>query len=340
MANRKVNLKDIAEATGVSMMTVSRALRGKAGVGRELRERIAAVADEAGYVPNRAAYQLGQQTGTMTVGVVVPHIANTIFPAVLQTIEGVLAANGYRILLCCTYDNPLKEFNDISALLERQADGLIWAPVLMEESLRAAELIHKQKCPLVFLDRKFPGRPADAVLVDDREGARVLGRHLLERGFRDIAYLGPRMESYTARERREGFFEALAEAGVTPRPEWILAIGSDVDAGRNGAQWLLDRPARPRAVCCFNDPLAVGAEIELLARGWAIPGDMAVAGFSGSMESEISRVPITTIHQDAAGLGRVAAELLLSRLINSAVRPAPIERVLKTHLVARASTLG
>ncbi len=318
-------------------MTVSRALHGKPGVGAALQKRIAQLAEEMGYIPNRAAYQLGQGKSSQTVGIVIPHIANTIFPDILQVIEATLSANGYRILLCCTYNNPIKEFHEISALLERQVDGIIWAPVLMNESLRAAELIRKQKCPLVFLDRKIPGFSADAVLVDDYAGAHALAEHFVRKGFTQIAYMGPRLESYVASERRRGFTDALKKHGVIPRDEWLLSIGSDIDSGRNGIRLLLDLPKRPDAVFCFNDPLAVGAELELLARGIAIPHEMALCGFSNSIESEIARVPITSVHQDAAGLGRAAAELLLSRLINPDIRPAPIERIIRTHLVVRES---
>lgn len=338
MSERRTTLRDVAAAAGVSAMTVSRVLHGKPGVGPALHARIAALAERMGYVPHRTAYPLGRPGGTMTVGVVIPQLANTIFPDMLQAVEAVLSASGYRILLCCTYDNPIKEFHDIAALLERQVDGLVWAPVLMTESLRAAERVRGQGCPLVFLDRIIPGFPTDAVRVDDGEGASTLTRHLLQRRYRKIAYLGPRLESHVARERREGVRRALEDAGVPPRPEWTVAIGADIDAGRAGIERLLSLPTPPEAVVCFNDPLAVGAQMAMLARGLDIPGDMALTGFSDAVEASIARVPITSMRQDGPALGRAAAELLLSRLVNPSIRPVPVERVLPTHLVVRAST--
>ena len=338
MRKRKVTIRDVAAAAGVSLMTVSRAIHGRPGVGEALQRKIATLAAEMGYVPNRIAAQLGQQSSPMTVGVVIPHLANTIFPDILQSIETVLSANGYRILLCCSYNNPIKEFQDISALLERQSDGIIWCPVLLEESQRAAELIRKQHCPLVFLDRKLPDFPADAALVDDFDGMLSAARHLTRQGITRIAWLGPRLESYVARERRNGFLAALTEAGIPVREEWMLRIGSDIASGRSGVARLLDAPELPEAICCFNDPLAIGAEQELLARGVAIPRAIALTGFSGTVESEIARIPITSVFQDAPGLGTAAAELLLNRMINPDVKLTPVERIQKTHLIVRASS--
>ena len=340
MKKRKVTIRDVAAAAGVSLMTVSRAIHGRPGVGEELQRKIATLAAEMGYVPNRIAGQLGQQKSPMTVGVVIPHLANTIFPDILQSIETVLSANGYRILLCCSYNNPIKEFQDVSALLERQSDGIIWCPVLLDESRRAAELIRSQHCPLVFLDRRLPEFPADAALVDDFNGMLSAVRHLTGQGISRIAYLGPRLESYVARERRSGFLAALAEAGVPAREEWMLRIGSDIASGRSGAARLLEAGEVPEAVCCFNDPLAIGVEQELLERGVPVPEQVALTGFSGTVESEIAQVPVTSVFQDAPGLGTAAAELLLNRMINPEVKLTPVERVLKTHLIVRASSLA
>ncbi len=334
---RKVTLKDIAEACGVSLMTVSRSLQGKPGVGLDKKREIEKVADVMGYIPHRTAYPLGRKGSSMTVGVVIPQLADTIFPTILQNIEDVLSSSGYRILLCCTYDNPIKEFHEISALLERQVDGIIWSPVLVEDSAKAAKLIQEQKRPLVFLDRMIPSIKADAALVDDFSGAYEAVRHLLDQGMRRIYHLAPRSASYVAVERCRGYTQALNDGGVNPRDEWIMRTGSGLSHGREGMELLLNSEAPPEAVFCFNDPLAIGTCMVLEEQGIAVPEQIAVVGFSNTIESEISRIPLTTVFQDAEGLGRTAGELLLSRMINPGLKISPRKKILKTSLIVRNS---
>lgn len=339
MKTRKTTIKDIAAACGVSLMTVSRALQGKPGVGVEKKREIERTAEIMGYVPHRMAYALGQKSSSMTVGVVIPQLANSIFPTILQSIETALSPNGYRILLCCTYDNPIKEFHEISALVERQVDGIIWSPVLVEDSEKAARIILEQQCPLVFLDRMIPTVKADAALVDDFDGAYQAARHLLEQGLRRIYHLAPRTESYVARERRRGYLAALTDSGVEYNENWILKIGSELSHGREGIEMLLNSNSLPDALFCFNDPLAIGACMTLEEKRIPVPEQIAVVGFSNTLEAEIARTPLTTVFQDAIGLGQAAGELLLSRMINPGMKIFPRRKILKTRLIVRRSSV-
>ncbi len=337
--NRKITLADIAFAAGVSAMTVSRAINGRPGVSEDERKRIAELVNAMNYVPRRTARELSSGRLSQTVGVVIPHIANTIFPEMLQNIENVLSSNGYRLLLCCSYNNPVKEFHEISALLERRVDGIIWSPIFMEESRNAAELIFREKCPLVFLDRRIPDVEADAVVVDDYEGALAMTGHLIRNGAATVGYLGARTFSYVAMERLRGYRDALKQHGIKENPLWIIDAGSDVAAGRSAAAELWSRKGpRPEALFCFNDPLALGTEQELLNLGVKIPDELLLGGFSNTLESEIARVPISSVFQDAANLGRTAASMLLSRMISVNYRVSPSTRVIKTHLVVRESS--
>jgi len=338
MKKHKTTLRDIANAANVSMMSVSRALRGGAGVSGDLRTRITQLAEELGYVPNRLSYELGQQKNTMTVGVVIPHFGNSFFTSILQQIESTLFTHGYRILLACSFNNPIKEFHDISALLERQVDGIIWAPVVYDEGRRAAELIMKQNCPLVFIDRKIPGINTDSVVVDDRHGALAAMRHLTGMGLRKIAYFGARLDSYVTQERRSGYLAGLREAGIEVRGDWMFRTGNDMIAGQSAVAQLMERKDPVEAIFCFNDMLAVGTELELLNRGIRIPDDIMLVGFGGVFESGIVRVPITSVHQDENALATAAAELLLTRMNNPTMKLPAVERVIPTSLIVREST--
>ncbi len=334
----KITLTHVAEAANVSLMTVSRAIHGKPGVSDELRAELIALAEKMGYVPNRSVRELEMAGSALTVGVVIPHLANTIFPEMIQSIDTYLSANGYRILLCCSYNNTVKEFREISSLLERKIDGIIWSPVLYENTRHIGEMIFKQNCPLVFMDRIVKGIEADSVVVDDFNGMTALVEHLLDQGITKIAYLGARMESYVALERLRGYTETMHKHGIALRDEWIVPVGSDVSAGRSGAAHLLSLPDKPEAICCFNDPLALGVELELLERGIVIPDEMAITGFSGTLETELARIPITSTYQNAVELGNSAARLLFSRMVNPANHFPKVRKVIKTNLLIRESS--
>lgn len=339
MKKNKVTLQDIADAAGISQMTVSRAIRGHPGVREDLQKKIADLALSMGYVPNRSLKELGSQRTSMSVGVVLPYLGNTIFAEILESIESVLSSYGYRILLCCTYNNLIKEFHDISALLERQVDGIIWAPLHLKDSIPAAKIIKRQRCPLVFVDRIIPDWKADGVLTDDFNGALELTRHFISEGYTKIAYVGAAQNSYVESKRRAGYMEGMREKLLPIRDEWILRGKTDFSAGKQAAADLLKCREIPEAALCFCDTLSIGVEMGLLEHGISIPGTMALAGFSGTREMEITKVPITGIFQDAVVLGKTSAEFLLKRMINPKVRLIPEIKVLETKLVTRESSL-
>lgn len=340
MNRDKVTLHDIAKAAGVSQMTVSRAIRGAPGVSKQLQRSITKLALSMGYVPNRSLHELGRHGSSMTVGVILPYLGNTIFAEILENIEAILSSYGYRILLCCTFNNLIKEFHDVSCLLERQVNGIIWAPLHLEDSIPAATIIKKQHCPLVFVDRKIPQWKSDSVLADDFDGSLALTRHLLEMGHTRIAYVGAKQDSYVEWERKRGFLEGMQERNLSVPDEWIIRGDSDIAGGKKAASQLLKCRPKPDAVLCFNDSLSIGVEMGLLEHGINIPQQIALAGFSGTLEMETARVPITGVFQDTVALGKTSAEFLLKRMINTKVKLAHEEKILPTKLVARESTIG
>ncbi len=125
MKKRSITLHDIAQKAGVSIMTVSRVLRGAKGASPEVRTNILTLAQRMGYTPYRSLYEMERCKSSMLVGVVIPHLANTIFPQVIQELEMILSANGFRILLCCNNNDPEVELQNITAILESEPMGII-----------------------------------------------------------------------------------------------------------------------------------------------------------------------------------------------------------------------
>ena len=340
MRRKRITLKDVAEHFGVSLMTVSRAVHGQFGVAPETQRRIVAYAEKRGYIPSRDLYQLRTARPSMTVGFVVPHLDATIFPAMFEAVESFFGERGWRVVMCCSYNSTIKEYRAMSSLLELGADGVLWCPVANGGYTHLRETLTKGKKPIVFVDRLVPGWAADSVTVDDRAAMARLVAHVVARGCRRIAYLGAAgTSSWVARERKAGYRQALRQAGLPYDGDLVLDVGSDVAAGVAGANELLRRTPRPDAICCYNDPLALGAEAALLKKGLKIPGDCALTGFSGTLATSLTAVPITTARQDAAAIGLAAARLLYNRIVSAGAK-VPVRKVIATELLLRRSTTG
>ncbi len=340
MKRKKISLADIADHFGVSLMTVSRALHGKFGVSGDTQRRIVAYAEKLGYIPSRDLYQLRDSKPSMTIGFVIPHLADTIFPQMFEAVESFFSERGWRVMMCCSYNSTIKEYRAMSSLLELGVDGVIWCPVDTDGYTHMREAVKKARKPVVFVDRVVPGFEADSVTVDDRASMKRLVAHLAERGCKRIAYLGAAGgASWVAKERKAGYLAALRAARLNREAELIVDVGSDFSSGVTGARTLFTAAHAPDAICCYNDPLALGAEKALLEMGVRIPEDCALTGFSDTVATSIAAVPVTTARQDAAAIGREAARLLHNRIISSRGKHF-ISKVLPTELVLRASTLG
>lgn len=336
---KKVTITAIAKAAKVSNMSVSRALRGDVGVSVELKQQIEDIAMKLGYIPQRSNYDLSQNKRSLkTVGIVLPHLENTIFLSIIECMDRILSDYGYKLLLCCAHNNPIKEFHEISLLLEREVDGIIWSPVLVDESENAAKLILKQGCPLVFMDRCIPSIPADSVTVDDAHGAYLGVKHLLEQGVKKIAFMGPLLDSYVAIERQKGYIKALKEFNIPIDSKLIMKMETKIESGRLGMEQLLQINPDIDGVFSFNDTLAIGAYLYLESVQVRVPQDIAIVGFSNTLSSQINRVPLTTLNQDVEFLGSTAVTLLLNRMLNKRLKIAPVHKVKATTLLVRESS--
>lgn len=203
-----------------------------------------------------------------------------------------------------------------------------------------------RRVPYVLIDRSFPDWKANFVGMDDVEIGRIATRHLLECGYRRIAHVaGPNRS--TAEGRRKGYLSALAEQGIEA-PDGYIAFGRTGDdagdeSGYAAMRNLLQLDPRPDAVFCFNDPICMGALQAILEAGLEIPRDVALIGCGNVRHTELLRVPLSTVDQDADTLGQRAAELALALIeskANEEPAPEPRRLLVEPRLVARQSTLG
>lgn len=304
---------DIAKALGVSAMTVSRALNGKAEVSAEVKERVLECAKRLGYRPNRWARSLVTQQSHM-IGVVIPEIAHSFFAEVLSGAEDVLDTAGYDILLCHSRLDAARERAEVEALTANRIDGLIVAPVQPEKSPDLFLDLDQRRVPFVLVDRFFPGHDFPSVRLDDAAAGYEATMFLLQLGHRRIAHIaGPPLSPATLRKR--GYLRALRKYPDAIREKQLIMPGRfDLESGREAMNRLLDQKPRPTAVFAANDPQAVGAIWACREAGLNVPDDVSVIG-AGNIEGVYHPNPfVTTIDWPRQDLGRMAARMLLARI--------------------------
>jgi LacI family transcriptional regulator len=327
----KARLADVARAAGVSSATASRALAQPDLVAPPTLARILASAQALGYRPDAAARALASGR-SMTIGAVMPTLHNEIFSRALQAMHGVLAAEGYQLLVASHDYNMAAEAEAVRLLLARGVDGLML--VGAERAPEAEALIRDARVPVVLTWRTTPGQPA--VTVDNERAGWLAAEHLLALGHRRIGMVTGRTQfNDRQRARLEGARACLAQAGVS-LPDWLASQQpTTLAGGRTGCSALLALAEPPTAVIGGIDLIAIGCIIEAQARGLAVPGALSVVGIDDLDMSAHLSPPLTTVHVPTGRIGAEAASMLLAA-IRGATKPPPLD--LPIELVVRRST--
>lgn len=330
-----VRLKDIARDLNVSVMTVSKVVRGCADVGAETRSRVLARVKELNYQPNWVARSLAARR-TFIIGLIVPDLMHSFFAEVAKGVSSALRPLGYDVVICNSEEDPALEASEIERLLGRQVDGLVLASSQSSATAEIFTRIEARGVPLVLIDRRFEGLQAPYVGVDDEAIGRLATEHLIERGCRRIAHVAGQQRP-TGIGRLKGYREALAAAGL-PFDESYVVDAHDDATGYEATRRLLALDARPDAIFGYNDPTAAGAMKAILEAGLRIPQDIKVIGVGNVHYSDLLRVPLSTIDQSSDTIGQQAADILAKAISSKRRRPAKSSIVLTPRLVAREST--
>jgi LacI family transcriptional regulator len=307
-----VTLKDVARRSGVSAMTVSRVINGGERVSPQTRQKVEEAIAELGYVPSRVARGLIRQK-THTLALIVPDVANPFFTLIVRGAEDVARRADYRIILCDTRADLTIEREVIEEMIAHRVEGIAIAPV-SDRSRAHLRRLAKYGVPFVLVDRTVPGVDADVVIGDSAGGARRLLEHLLGLGHRRIGLIVESDEVSTARDRREGYEQALRSAGLPVDPELIVRATVDPDGGFDGMRRLLELQQPPTAVFTVNNLVALGAIEAIRARGLEVPDDIALVCFDDIEYASRLYPFLTVMAQPAETLGALATQLLLDRV--------------------------
>jgi LacI family gluconate utilization system Gnt-I transcriptional repressor len=311
---RRVTLKDVSAASGLSLITVSRALRLPDTVQEETRKKVHKAIEDIGYVPNLAARSLVSNRSNM-IGVVVPILTSSLFADFAQGAETILRKANQQMLLGVSQRSQEQEAEAVRTFIARQADAIIVTGFTHSKACR--DLLRSFDGPVVETWNLRPEALDISVGYNNFEASATMTRYLIEKGYRNIAMVGGAFDNNDqATDRQAGFLHTMQKAGRAVPPENILALPNPTTIESGGALILslLARPNPPDAVFFQAELPAQGAMMACLARGIRVPEDVAIAGFGDLSISRLLSVPMTTIKVRAEEIGRRAAELVLQRL--------------------------
>ena len=335
-----VRLKDIAVRAGVSVMTVSKALRDEPDVSEATKGRIKSMAQQMGYVPDSSAQGLRTRT-TKLLGLLIPSPTDPNIARMMLAIEERAHDLGYDLLLMHTLNTVEREEYCIRRMLARRVDGIFIMPVYrIEPEARIYKELVVQQSRVVLLGPAAPFcNQFPSVQVDDLLASFAVTQHLLKLGHKRIAFLAGPHAAPWAQARFEGYRRALREAGLDVDDSLVFQAGSTTEDGVKVASQMLDESYKATAVQAVNDLVAIGFANTLLDQGVRIPHDLSVVGFGNSITSEYFRVPMTTVRQPKFRLGLAAVEMMsqLLRSQRAETRRLPAELIIRASSAAPAN---
>lgn len=335
---KRVTLKDVAEAVGVHVSTVSRALDPKTRhlITAEVAEQILKVSTELDYRQNAAAYSL-KTNRTRTIGVVVPDITNPVFPPIIRGIEDRLAASGYVAILANTDGNRRREASITQTFRARGVDGLIMASVEREDD--TITRLAGEGLPIVTVNRQVDDPAVSSVANDEDEGLRLILGHVAGLGHRHVATIAGPQSLSTGATRLRAFVHHRDLLGLDDDPRLIaLSNAFNDDEGDRCAEQLLSSGVPFTAVVCSNDRLAIGAIAALRRHGLSCPGDVSVTGYNDMPMVDRLFPALTTIRVQQYDAGHEGADILLDMIETPPDRRRARHVVLPVELVVRQST--
>jgi len=325
-------IKDVARLAGVSVATVSRVINNSPKASETSRQAVLTAMESLNYHPNANARALAQQS-TDTVGLVVGDVSDPFFGAMVKAVEQVAYHTGNFLLIGNGYHNEQKERQAIEQLIRHRCAAL----VVHAKKLSDDELVHlmKQIPGMVIVNRIIPGYEQRCVALDDRYGAWLATRHLIQQGHTRIGYLCSNHAISDAEDRLQGYYDALRENDLTCNDRLVTYAEPDEHGGEQAMTELLGRGRNFTAVACYNDSMAAGAMGVLNDNGIDVPGDISLIGFDDILISRYVRPRLTTVRYPIVTMATQAAELALS--LADKRQPPEITHVFSPTLVRRHS---
>ncbi|MCC7360681.1 MAG: LacI family DNA-binding transcriptional regulator [Anaerolineales bacterium] len=330
-----VSMQEVARVAGVSNATVSRVLNNREHVSQATRERVQAAIEQLNYRPSRVARSL-RVNRSRILGLLVSDIQNPFFTALARAVDDVAFQHQYTVFLCNSDENTGKEALYLDLMVSENVAGIIITP--SRETDSPCQQLISQGLPMVAVDRRLLDVDIDTVVIDNVGGAYQLVTNMIADGHRDIAAIVGSQTITTGRERYEGYLKALADHGLTPRPEMIFKVPPTESSGYQSALRLLQRPDRPTAIFTGNNLLTVGALRAVYELNLRVGEDIALGTFDEMSLMTLLLPDLNVVAQPTYEIGSVATQLLLNRIADPSLPTQQV--VLKPTLLSKDGNLA
>ena len=333
-----VTIHDIAKELNISASTVSRALHNHPRISKATRDAVHEVAEKYSYQPNVMASSL-RQGRSKTVGVVVPRINRNFFANVIGGMEEVLAASGYHLMICQTHEKLEDEKAAIETLVNARVEAILLSVSLETTMGEHLSSLKDKGIRLFFFDRILDSVNVGSVMIDDRLGAYLNVKHLIEQGYRRIVHVAgaEQINIYSARKR--GYLDAMKEAGIAAKSGWIMEKPLVLEGGVEAFRDAMNLKEKPDAFFCAGDFAALGVMQAALKAGLRIPDELGITGFANEPFTAFLKPSLTTVDQRGSEMGKIVAEMFMECRKDNKNSPECKKTVLEPRLIIRDSSL-
>lgn len=332
---KHTSLKDLALALGVSIPTVSRALKDSPEISRELCAKAKQLAKELNYRPNPFAMSL-RKNSPRIIGVIVPDIVTHFFASILSGIEDTAIANGYFVIITTSHESFEKEKRNIENLVNMRVEGII--ACLSQETTDYSHFLTLKEInvPLILFDRVCLTDQFSSVVADGAHSAQMATQHLLDSGSKRVAFIGGANHLDIVKRRKHGYLEALRENKIPIEKELVICRKIDYEEGKMATETLLSLPQPPDAILAMNDTLAFAAVEVIRSHHLRIPQDVAIIGYTDEQHANYVEPKLSAISHQTYKMGETVCQLLIDHIKGDQTIK---QVVIPTHLQIRESSI-
>jgi LacI family transcriptional regulator len=331
-----VNLKKLAQELGLSISTVSRALRDSHEIGAATKQRVRELADRLGFEPNPHASSL-RKSKSRTIAVILPEIQHTFFSQVINGVEEVAQEKGYHVLIYLTHEDARKEQDIVHLLRNGRVDGMMISVAASSTEFQHFETAQKAGIPMVFFDRTYDEIDVPNIITDNTDIAFEATTHLINNHCKRVAFLSMPQQLSIIQKRKDGYLKAL-EAHEMTDTENVVECGFDVEENRKKIRALLQSENPPDGIFATAEKLAVITYELCRELNINIPDDLKIISFSNLAVTALFDPPLTTIVQPAFEMGKEAAAILFKIIDQKVLLPNEKKISIPSHIVERRST--
>lgn len=326
-----ITIKDVAKELGVSYSSISRALNGKEGVSKATRDKILEAAERMGYEPNDLARGLVNKI-SKTVGVIIPDINNPFFGEIVAGIIDASNENEYNIFLCVSGWNYIIEKEYFNTLRKKRVDGIIL------KSAGKNEDYNEVKSPLMIIERYSKYLDYNSVEVDNEMGGYLAVKHLLDCGYRNLAFILGKEDYFASQRRLKGAEKALIENGMALNKYLVIEGSFSIEGGRQAAKQLFESGHAIDAVFGMNDLIGMGVLQYCNESNISVPDEVGVIGYDNISYAGLPQIRLTTVHQPKYELGKMLFETLLEEIQHKDSQKPTRKIILNPELKIRKTT--